>query len=407
MSKTIGNIKSVISSRLHGTSLNKIGDFNLLCKDTAEIILNRIDLQENIRQTTIPNAVYDQVYDYALPADFKAPVSLNTQANNIDNSNLARTYSKQFNNQKKNNQFAIVWRDMVQFLRFARYLRTPIILDKADSITENGTWSVGGNGSNILLDTYDFISGIGALKCDISSPGAVVSVQMLIGNDSSNYYSKTITAGHFDAFTTGWNLLRFNLSDATPTGSVNMATIKYLKFLVTYNTNQTAYFEKTLTTHVDMSVDNYKTSGAVFAYMNFGTKDSLTVLKLDNITAHIGTLYDINYYSNYLFRTSAGVWIEEPTSDTDLINLSPLSYKIFEAELSKMITQQIQGSIGGFDFAYWNLQLEGNDNQEGLYDQYARQYPSEREEGQSNYYNFSDDEFENDDYEGYGFTPNE
>jgi len=169
-----------------------------------------------------------------------------------------------------------------------------------------------------------------------------------------------------------------------------MSTISYINVTVTYNTVQKATFEKTLSTPVDLTVDNYKSDGAIFTYLNFSTSDSLTVLRLDNITAGIGTLYNIRYYSNYLFRTSVGVWIDQPTSDSDVVNLSPASYKIFEAEICKIITQQKQGSMGGFDFTYWNNELEGTQTKEGLYDQYERQYPSERREGQTDYWNFED-----------------
>jgi hypothetical protein len=142
-----------------------------------------------------------------------------------------------------------------------------------------------------------------------------------------------------------------------------------------------------------MSVNSgdYFSDGAVFAFLDFDTVSSLATLRLDNITAQIGSLYDISYYSTYLFRTSAGVWIDQPTTDSDLLNLSSVSYKIFEAEMCRMITQQVQGAMGAFDFTYWNLQLEGNDRMEGLYDQYERMYPSERIEAQTDYYNVSDD----------------
>lgn len=404
MNKTIGNIKTAITPRLHGTTLNKLGDFNLICKEASELVVNRIDLQETRRRALLPNAVYDQVYDYALPSDFKAPISLNKQANNIYNADQSRTYSVEFNNNKKDNQYAIVWQDMVQFLRFAKYLKTPVVIDKADSLTENGTWTVSGNGSNLELDTNNYISGIGALKCDVSSPGAVVNVIMRLGNDSSNYYSKTITMGHFESFITGWNLCRFDLFDAVQTGTVNMASMDYLTFTVTYNTNQTVTFSKILTIPVDMSVDNFKSDGAIFAYLDFSTVLSLTTLRLDNITAHIGTLYDVNYYSNYLFRTSAGTWIGEPTSDSDLVNLSPTSYKIYEAEICRVITQHNQGALGMFDFEYWSIMLDGDgDKNDGLYSQYEDQFPSERREGQTTYYNFSSDfDDYNDDESGWG-----
>lgn len=399
MSKTIAQLKTTIASRLHGTTLNKLSDFYTLCRDTQENMLSRIDPAETNRRALLTNAVYDKVYDYSLPTDFKAPSDLkkqNSQFSVGDNGSLARTYSRQFNNQKADNSFAILWENSVQFMRFAKYLTIPALIDPADSTTANGTWSVGGNASDLVVDTLNHVSGTGSLKATVSSPGAVVNVILRIGNDSSNYYHKTITTGHFEAFMTGWNLCRFDLSSATLVGTVDTSEIDYVRVTVTYNTNQTAYYEKTLTQAVDLSTNSgdYFSNGAVFLYMDFGSVSSLSTMRLDNITANIGTLYDISYYSNYVFRTSGGTWIDQPTLDTDILNLSPVSYKIFEAEMCRIITQQIQGAMGSFDFAYWDRMLEGvpgDPDQPGLYAQYLQQFPSERIESQTSYYNVNDD----------------
>ena len=67
--------------------------------------------------------------------------------------------------------------------------------------------------------------------------------------------------------------------------------------------------------------------------------------------------------------------------------------------------------MGGFDFAYWNNQLEGADGTaetSGLYYEYGIQFPSERKDGQTTYYNFSQD-FDNDwneDEQGWGTNNN-
>jgi len=393
--RTISQIKTKITSRLHGTTLNKISDFYTICQDAAELMLARIDPVETTRSAGLTNPVYDNVYDYALPADFKSPADLVMQANadNSNNSTLQRTFAREFVNRKKNNQFAILWRNAVQYLRFSRNINTPVVIDKADSLTENGTWLIGGNASNLTLDSLNYVSGNASLKCDVSSPGALVNVIIRIGNDSSNYYTNTVTTGHFNAFAVGWNLLRFDFSTATETGTVDMTAIDYVRVTVTYNTNQTAYFQKTLTQSLDLS-DNYDSDGAVFLYTFFDSITSLTLLRLDNITANLGTLFDIAYYSNYLFRTSSGTWIDKPTIDTDIVNLSPVSYKIFEAEISRLITQQVQGAMGIFDYTYWNNLLEGADGTgetSGLYFDYTSQFPSERLDGSTTYYDTTGD----------------
>lgn len=396
MSRTIAQVKTKITSRLHGTTLNKISDFYTICQDAAELMLSRIDPVETTRKTTLTNAVYDNVYDYSLPSDFKSPADLVLQANadNTNNSTLQRTFAREFVNRKKNNQLAILWRDAVQFLRFSRNINTPVVVDKADSLTENGTWAVGGNASNLVLDTLNFISGNGSLKTDVSSAGALVNVIVRIGNDSSNYFHRTVTTGHFEAFKQGWNLLRFDISGMTEVGSVDMSAIDYVRVTVTYNTNQTAYYEKTLTNSLDLS-ENYDSDGAIFLYTYFDSTTNLTLLRLDNITANLGSMFDLTYYSNYLFRTSAGAWISKPTSDSDIVNLSEVSYKIFEAEISRFITQQVEGAMGIFDYTYWNTQLEGADGtgeNTGLYADYLAQFPSERLESTTTYYDTGDND---------------
>jgi len=398
MSRTITDLKTKIAGRLHGTTLNKIADFYSICEDAAELMLMRIDPVETQRKSAFINPVYDNFYDYALPSDFKTISNIIPQANtdSTNNSSLARTFAKEFINRKKNNQFALVWRDGAQFLRFSRSLSNPLIFDRCDSLTNNGSWAIGGNASNLLLDSFNFIAGSASLKCDVSSPGAVVNVVMRIGNNSATYFEQTVTAGNFEAFRAGWNLLRFDFATATETGTVDTTAMDYIKVLTTYNTNQTAFYEKMLSLPIDLSQKAYTTDGAVFLYQYFDSVSALSLIRLDSIVVSIGKLYDMEYYSNCLFRSNAGVWKAKPTVDTDTINLSSLSYKIYEAEISRIIAQMIQGAMGQFDLSYWNRVLEGDnsdngDRVEGLYDEYQRQFPSERIEGTTTYYDTTSD----------------
>jgi len=390
MSRTIAELKTKIGGQIRGTTLNKINDFYGICEDAQELLLAKIKPKEVIRKTSITNAIYDRVTDYELPSDFKAIKDLRPQVekNNIANPTPNKTFSKEFNLRKKDNTLSIEWENGTKFLRFNKVLSTPITIDKADSLTENGTWAVGGNASGLELDELNYIAGVGSLKASVSSSGAVVNLILRIGSDSSNYYEKTITTGHFMAFSNGFNLCRFNLNGATQTGTVDMTNISYIRVTTTYNTNQTAYFEKTLTSSVDLS-GNYVTDGAIFLSFYFDSITSLTTIRLDNILAGIGTLFDLWYYSNNLFRNSAGTWIHRPTSDSDTIMLSDESYKIFEAEVMRIMTQRIQGVFGSFDFAYYTKMLDTPEK--GLYDIYTDEFPSEEIISQTSYYNYSDD----------------
>jgi len=409
--RTIAQVKTKINNKMHGTTIDDVTDFYSACQDAAEMMLSRIDPQETIRRASLANAVYDNVYDYAIPEDLKAPADLNPQANadQINNSSLSRTFSRELINRKKDNQFAMVWRDTVQFLRFTRCLNTPVVFDQADAITSNGTWTVGGNASDLELDTFNYVSGNGSLRADLATPGALTNVIIRIGSDSSNYYTKTVTTGHFEAFKAGWNLLRFDYSSATTVGTPDPTDMKYVRRTVTYGAGLSGYYEKTLTNAVDLSNNNYTQDGATFIYQFFNSITSLSLIRIDNIVVSVATLYDITYYSNYLFRTNAGTWISKPTVDTDIVNLSEVSYKIFEAEICRALAQQVQGVMGAFDYNYWNNMLEGDgtdnsDTREGLYDRYLRQFPSERLEGETMYYDTSSyDDYDWGDSDGYGY----
>jgi hypothetical protein len=395
--KTVGQVRTTIAQRLHGTTLDNLGDFYELCNGAAEKVLTRIDPQETVRKTPLTSPVYSRIYDYLLPSDFKAPLDIRPQSDKQNTTDLNRTFTREFENMKRNNQIQIAWVNGDQFLRFSRILDYPVIIDKADSLTENGTWLLTGNANTLSIDTLDYKSGTGSLRALTTANGSIVSVQIKVGNDASNYYTKTLTSAYLTSFTQGWNLLKSQINTMSLVGSVDMTDIGYVEITVTYDTNKTVVFTKVLTLSVDLSGD-YFSNGAFFFYVSFDSLTSVTTVKLDNILAVNGTLFDLTYYSNAIFKdATTGEWKQFPTADTDIVMLSPDSYKIFEAELSKIGAQQNQGAMGGFDLGYWQLELEGNYNegldsgQKGLYQLYQEKYPSERFEGSSTYFVFDTD----------------
>jgi len=114
----------------------------------------------------------------------------------------------------------------------------------------------------------------------------VTNFILRIGNDSSNYFSRTITTNNEGAtFRDGWNLLRFDLNGATETGSVTITAIDYVRLTVTKSTS--------------LAAD--------------------TDWRVDDIRARLGDPYDVVYYTKYGWQTTALAYIEESTTTTDLI----------------------------------------------------------------------------------------
>jgi len=110
-----------------------------------------------------------------------------------------------------------------------------------------------------------------------------------IGNDlTTNYYSDTITTNAWGAsFENGWNLLRFDFNGATVNGTITDTTLDSFRVYMT------------------------KTSGKTGTNYLF-----------DDFRAHVGKYHNILYYTRSPWQTSAGTYINDSTTDTDLINAS-------------------------------------------------------------------------------------
>ena len=117
-----------------------------------------------------------------------------------------------------------------------------------------------------------------------------------MGNDiTANYYTQTITTTNESvAFTNGWNLLRFDFASMTQTGTVAPTTCDSIAIYMTKTSGK--------------SDDGYR---------------------FDDISFHTGQIHNVLYYSRYPFQTSAGVFLENSTADTDLLNVETDEFEGF------------------------------------------------------------------------------
>ena len=353
MTVTIADFQTRIESKIHANDITQVNDIYGLFLEAAGNVLTAADPRETKRTTTITNAIYDQVYNYVLPADLKDDCVIDirpqTQRSAIDS--LGQTSSRAFDRFREG--FSVEDNSGVRTIRIAEQtLLAGATLNECDSLTSNGTWATGGNATDLAADSLNRISGSASLKFNISASGStayienstmtavdledyvnvgalfvwvyipsttiITSVALRWGSDSSNYYSRTVTAAQDNtSFITGWNLLRFDWDGSTETGTVVDTAIDYMR--------------------------------VTFAY------DGTTVnsCRVDSIVARIGSVYEIVYYSKYLFKTSAGVWIEKPTTTTDIVNLDTGSYNLLLYEMAFLVSQELQKKDGSFDVSFW------------------------------------------------------
>jgi hypothetical protein len=167
--------------------------------------------------------------------------------------------------------------------------------------------------------------GIGSLFVWVYLPTGSNFTNIILrwGSSSSNYWSATATsANNSVAFQNGWNLVRFDWSSATETGTPDSSAVDYLRVTGTYN----------------------------------GT--AMTAFRIDNIVSQLGSIYEIEYYSKYIFRSSAGTFQETVLDDEDEINLDTDSYNLLFNLVAMYAVQQQQSSNGNFDYAFFEKQYE-------------------------------------------------
>ncbi len=380
MTQTIADFNNRIESKIHAKDITQVSDIYGLYLEAAGNVLSASDPRETKRVTTITNAIYDQVYSYVAPTDLKDDciVDIRPQTPRSAIDSLNQTSSRPFDRFREG--FTVEDNSGVRTIRIASVTSVSgPTFNECDSLTSNGTWAAGDNATDLAVDSLNKVSGSASLKFNISASGStayienstmtaldlddyvnvgaafvwvyipsttiITAVAFRWGNDSSNYYSVSVTASHDNtAFVTGWNLLRFNWDGSTETGSVTDSTIDYARVTFTYS---------------GMAVNS---------------------CRVDSIVFRLGNIYELVYYSKYLFKTSAGTWIEKPTTTTDIINLDTNSYNLLLYEMAFLVSQELQKKDSSFDVSFWKSERDK------VFGEYARRNKSQALKRQQPYY---------------------
>lgn len=385
MSYSINTARAELEGMLHGTTLDKVKNVNGCFNRAARQLLLDIDPHET-KRITQTGLIYDRIYDYDIPADLKGDgvIDIRPQQERQLYDKFQGKYNQSFDLRKDRygqSSFTIQYDDGVKTIRMAdRTATAGTQLNTCDSLTGNGTWAVSGDASNLTIDNTDYIENSGSLKFNLASSGSqgiitntgmtaidltehenqsaiffyvylqtasvFTSIEIRWGSDASNYWSRSLTTTHQgNPFANGWNEMRADWNGATETGSPDVENIDYIQVLYNYD----------------------------------GTEQ--TGIKLDNISSKLGKIYEIEYYSKYLFRNSStGVFQETVLSNDDLINLDTETYNVFLWQVVLQMVQQQFGKDSGFDL---------NEYKEKYYlalKRYKALYKGEKSKPRSTYY---------------------
>lgn len=366
MSYSITQLKSDLEPMLHGTTLDEVPNIDSVISRCARQLLHDVDPQETIRKSPMSSAIFGETYVYPAPTDLKTDkvIDIRPQVNRKNWQNPSQTFSRNFDLNKDGQQMLlnVDYNTGVKTLNISIPPQTALVVNNADDITDNGTWAVTANATNLTEDTLNYVAGNSSLRFDISSgsnpttgyienstmdeidistydPDGTVfmwvylptasdftSVNLRIGSSSSDYYSGSVATSQGGvSFVNGWNLLAFKISQLSETGTVDPTAIDYIR--VTFTTDGTAQ----------------------------------TSVRVNGITVQLGAIYEIEYYSNYLFRDyTTGAWKETVTDDSDFVNLETSTYNLLLDLTALTLVQQLQGQNGMFDYGF--LQKKYNDS---------------------------------------------
>lgn len=321
--------RTQFKSRINAGIQGRIGvlvDEDETANAAVRSVLNEVDLRSTKRGALLSPKLFNGEYNYAQPSDIKKYklVDIPAQAKRSDGQWDLVT-AEEFDRTKAFNRGMLAFDsyDSIRTLKISSNVDDlSLVLSPLSGITSSGTWTAFGDLTGIASDTDDYVKGSGSIKGNISAAGGttcgiqtsnlnsaditnylggnssvfiwveitdptnITNYILRLGSSSSSYYSKTVTAQNDGtAFTSGWNLLRFDLSSLTTVGTPTVTAITYAAI----------YFTKT------------------------AGKISESDYKFNWLTVKKGVIHNLRYYSKYGWQSSAGAYKENSTDELDVL----------------------------------------------------------------------------------------
>lgn len=379
MAQSILTLKDELAGMLHGTNIDGVHyPLGVFYRAGRQMLLDCKPF-ETKRLVELTTPLYQDIFTYTAPSDLNMNniVDIRPQVRRTVGDKFDQRFSQRFDQYKTGDTFTVEYINGVKVIRIAKQLNSPIRVSDFNATTG---WSVGDDATNLTLDKQYYTFGGSSLNFDLDGSttdgyienssvtstdlsthenvarlfldvyfpdsSLITNVILRWGNDSSNYFSATTTSP-FDqsSFVNGWNTVDFNWNGATETGTVDSSAIDYVRVTVTYD----------------------------------GTAE--TDIRVDNLRSILGYIYEVQYYSNYLFQdASTGALKLQPETDDDLVILEPSSITVYLAKVAEMAAQQAQQQGSTVDVQYF-----ANEYAKAL-NEYKGQYPSEKIKSKSYYY---------------------
>lgn len=339
-----------LSSDVNGLIKGKVGilvDSQSTLNQGVRQALSEIDMRSMRRRTGLTPNLFSGLFEYAAPTDLKSYGIISVQNQKWTKTPFwSLVPYEQFMRRQDVDTISVSDYDFLRkvFIK-SQITDTKTTLSNLDSLASGGgTWALFGDATNVEAATDNYVEGNGSISYDLSAAGGttagivnstltatdlsdyfagdgncvvwayITSITNLtnfiirVGSDSSNYYTKTVTAqSDGTAFVNGWNLLNFNLATFTTVGTPVETAMDYCAIYMT------------------------KTAGKI----------SETGYRFDQIIFRRGEINNLYYYSKYGWQSSAGTYKENSTAASDYLNCDTEEYEIIKAKCAELAADEV------------------------------------------------------------------
>lgn len=295
--------------------------------------LSEIRIRSTRRKAALVPNLLNGIFEYVVASDLEAAaiIDIPAQATREDGE-FTLVPTEQFARAPKVGDIAIDDYNGIRVLNiFSQATDSSLEIDRLSAVG-TGEWLAFGTAEELDYTTDDFIKNGGSVEFDLSSTSGttagiyknaldsddlseyishvanvfvyaritsttnLTNYKLRLGTSASAYFEATVTTrADGTAFTAGWNLLKFDLSSVTTTGTPDTSDITYAAIFMTKTTGK-------------INEDGY-----MFNWL----------------CAKKGRYADVRYYTKYGWQTSVGAYIENSTSSLDVLVADTDEFDIF------------------------------------------------------------------------------
>lgn len=362
----------------------------------------RVNPPEMIRKVFLEDAIYGHVNEYDVPEEmsYDDVIMINKletrHGDNVDTlvNPMSVTHRKNF--WKKDKHYGQL--QNVMTINYTNGKKTASIhhptglkskdmtINDMDSLNKNGTFTVGGNIGNLVVDHLNRVQGKGAFSFDINNSGTsgfiqtmdmqafkltdflqkgalfqefftslpleITSISLSVFSSPTDYYRYTVNGPHNNStgFLQGWNQLKFLIEEYA--GNPDPDALIGFKVEITTTGN---------------------TAGSC---------------RLDKLVARTGDVFEITYESRYcIIDPVTQQWIQRASKGTDELVFEDDSYSVFVLETALALMKELyaNGAVAKADISSTQADLES------AYVEYRKKHPSEVVEPSAQMFDFSID----------------